>query len=198
MSSVDAEIAVAEYQAFLAIAVSSPGLMVAPTSLPCDEAWHAHILHTQAYARDMRAIFGGPFHHRPGESADDPTLAEPQRRTTTMLHSLRNLGRWPGLADARKARGIPPELPLTTAAMLGMLIAEGPMDFELVANRYRRPGGGPSGSGGDVIILSSDGGAGCSSGGAPDSSSSGGDSGCNGSSCNGSSCSGSSCGGSSV
>lgn len=194
---VAAEIAIDEYLAFLAIAAANPNRMVAPTSGPCDEAWHAHILHTEAYDRDMRAIFGGPFHHRPADDPEEAWLEEPQRRTEAMLERFGGISSWPGLNRARAERNVPNEMVLSTAAMLGMAIAEGPESLEKLAASYRplrasaqgrRHGGGCGGgscgghSGGD------------SCGGHSGSHSCGGHSG-GGHSCGGSSCGGSSCGG---
>jgi hypothetical protein len=174
MDSLAAEIAVAEYLAFLSIAAANPNRMVAPTSGPCDEAWHAHILHTEAYDRDMRAIFGRPFHHRPADDPDEAWLAEPQLRTELMLAGFEGISNWPGLAQARADRGIPDEMTLSTAAMIGMGIAAGSESFAQLASGYRTPGG-PAWRRRE--------GGGCGGGS------------CGGHSCGGSSCGGSSCGG---
>jgi len=174
MNSVAAEIAIAEYLAFLAIAAANPDRLVAPTSGPCDEAWHAHILHTEAYDRDMRAIFGRPFHHRPADDPDEAWLEEPQRRTQVMLEGFEGISNWPGLNQARADRGISDEIVLSTAAMLGMGIAAGSESFAELASGYRTLGG-PAWSKGRK--------SGCGGGS------------CGGHSCGGHSCGGSSCGG---
>ena len=179
LDRVAAVIAVDEYLAFLAIAAANPNRMVAPTSGPCDDVWHAHILDTETYDRDMRAIFGRPFHHRPADDPGEAWLEEPQRRTEVMLEGFGGISNWPGLDRARWKRAIPAEMVLSTAAMLGMAIAEGPESLDSLASLYRtlrspvqgrRHGGGCGGG------------------------SCGGHS-CGGHSCGGSSCGGSSCGG---
>lgn len=53
-----------EYRRFLALHLMYPGADVVPCHL-VDEVWHAHILDTQAYARDCDAIFGSFLHHFP-------------------------------------------------------------------------------------------------------------------------------------
>lgn len=52
------------YVRFLALNVRYPDRVLCPTG-PIDTFWHAHILDTQAYARDCAAIFGRPLHHFP-------------------------------------------------------------------------------------------------------------------------------------
>lgn len=52
------------YRKFLALNVRYPGRRICPTG-PVDEFWHAHILDTEAYARDCGELFGGILHHYP-------------------------------------------------------------------------------------------------------------------------------------
>lgn len=52
------------YRRFLALNVRYPETKICPTG-PVDEFWHAHILDTQAYARDCQTLFGGMLHHYP-------------------------------------------------------------------------------------------------------------------------------------
>jgi hypothetical protein len=52
------------YRQFLALNVRYPDRKVCPTG-PIDEFWHAHILDTQAYARDCETVFGYFLHHFP-------------------------------------------------------------------------------------------------------------------------------------
>jgi len=60
---------VLRYRRFLSIAAE--GVRVVPTE-DIDRVWHAHILHTDAYARDCERVFGFFFHHNPiaAEHAD--------------------------------------------------------------------------------------------------------------------------------
>jgi hypothetical protein len=56
--------AIAAYRSFL------ENIAVGKTETPgsdVDEVWHEHILHTQRYADDCEAIFGGFLHHMPDE-----------------------------------------------------------------------------------------------------------------------------------
>lgn len=52
------------YRRFLALNIVYPDRKVCPTG-PIDEFWHAHILDTQAYARDCDYLFGHFLHHFP-------------------------------------------------------------------------------------------------------------------------------------
>ena len=187
MDPVAAALAVSEYKAFLAIAGATPDRMVAPTSAACDAAWHAHILDTETYDRDMRAIFGRPFHHRPADGAEEPWLKQPQLRTEGLLGSFEHISNWSGLRAARALRKIPEEMELSVAAILGLAVASGPDGLETVVSTYLKLGGPKPRSYYD---------AGCGGGscGGDASGHSGGHS-CGGHSCGGSSCGGGSCGG---
>ena len=55
--------AIIDYRAFLYAAATFEGA-VTPTP-DIDEVWHAHILHTKAYAEACFAVFGGYLHHQP-------------------------------------------------------------------------------------------------------------------------------------
>jgi uncharacterized membrane protein YgcG len=136
----DAEIAVAEYRGFLAIAAAYGPEMLAPPSEACDQAWHAHILHTEMYDHDMRAIFGAPFHHYPADDTDN--MEAPQARTNAILSSLPGLGIWIGLDGAKGARGIPLDIPLSDAAILGLMIAAGELPVRVALVRPATRGGG--------------------------------------------------------
>lgn len=57
-------LAVREYQRFLALHLMHPEMAVVPCSL-VDEVWHAHILDTQAYGADCERVFGFFLHHFP-------------------------------------------------------------------------------------------------------------------------------------
>lgn len=52
------------YRRFLALNMRYPNMKICPTG-PIDEFWHAHILDTEAYARDCDALFGRFLHHFP-------------------------------------------------------------------------------------------------------------------------------------
>lgn len=52
------------YRKFLALNIRYPDQKICPTG-PIDEFWHAHILDTQAYARDCELLFGRFLHHFP-------------------------------------------------------------------------------------------------------------------------------------
>lgn len=52
------------YRRFLALNIRYPGRKICPTG-PIDDFWHAHILDTQAYARDCQMLFGHFLHHFP-------------------------------------------------------------------------------------------------------------------------------------
>jgi hypothetical protein len=52
------------YRKFLALNIRYRDRKVCPTG-PIDEFWHAHILDTEAYARDCEAILGEYLHHFP-------------------------------------------------------------------------------------------------------------------------------------
>ncbi|HEV2673418.1 MAG TPA: hypothetical protein VGV37_02685 [Aliidongia sp.] len=169
-----AEVAVCEYLAFLAIAAASPDRMVAPTSELCDEAWHAHILHTEAYDRDMRRIFGRPFHHYPADDAAAAWLQEPRHSTDAVLKGLEGISAWAGLNGARAARDVPRDRPLSNAAILGLAIASGVESFQAMASPLHRTAGGDWGDSGCGGSFGSD---------------------SDGHSCGGHSCGGASCGG---
>lgn len=93
------------YRKYLALNLRYPEQKICPTG-PIDEFWHAHILDTEAYARDCEALFGQYLHHFPyfgmrgpedrqdlesafGESVDlfirhfgiDPTAGDAQARS---------------------------------------------------------------------------------------------------------------------
>src|SRR5271170_7507385 len=62
------------YRRFLALNLRYPDRKICPTG-PIDTFWHAHILDTEAYARDCDALFGRFLHHYPyfgmrGDRAD--------------------------------------------------------------------------------------------------------------------------------
>lgn len=63
--------AVLGYRRFLTMAKEYPRAELSP--LPdVDEVWHAHILHTRAYARDCTAYLGHFMHHEPfGDDVPD-------------------------------------------------------------------------------------------------------------------------------
>ncbi len=52
------------YRKFLALCVRYPDEKICPTG-PVDDFWHAHILDTEAYARDCQFLFGKFLHHFP-------------------------------------------------------------------------------------------------------------------------------------
>jgi hypothetical protein len=52
------------YRKFLALNARFPDKKICPTG-PVDEFWHAHILDTQAYAKDCDFLFGYFLHHYP-------------------------------------------------------------------------------------------------------------------------------------
>jgi len=54
-----------EYRQFLYLIVTNPGKTVVPWSQDVDDFWHEHILDTDKYARDCRAISGDFIHHNP-------------------------------------------------------------------------------------------------------------------------------------
>lgn len=57
------ETAVLQYREFMVLAKMTRTALV-PTP-DADEVWHAHILHTQAYARDCKKFVGRFVHHSP-------------------------------------------------------------------------------------------------------------------------------------
>jgi len=67
-----------EYKRMLTLLLWNPALPhpIVPTLL-VDEIWHAHILDTRAYHRDMQALFGEYLHHFPYLGEDG---AESERR----------------------------------------------------------------------------------------------------------------------
>jgi hypothetical protein len=66
----DAEEAVRKYKNFLLLKYLHPDLKAVPTP-EIDEAWHAHILHTQEYMQDCERIFGSYLHHRPSSHTQE-------------------------------------------------------------------------------------------------------------------------------
>ena len=56
-----------------------------------DEAWHAHILHTQMYFRFSNAVFGSYLHHLPFWSGNRE-LAKRTPDDLTMHQKLKQLG----------------------------------------------------------------------------------------------------------
>lgn len=52
------------YRKFLALCVRYPEEKICPTG-PIDALWHAHLLDTEAYARDCQFLFGQFLHHYP-------------------------------------------------------------------------------------------------------------------------------------
>jgi hypothetical protein len=52
------------YRRFLALSLRYPDRKICPTG-PIDLFWHAHILDTEAYERDCKALFGRFLHHFP-------------------------------------------------------------------------------------------------------------------------------------
>ncbi len=59
------------YRAFLERAKMLPQGQMARPTLDVDKVWHAHILHTEKYARDCDSYFGYFFHHTPEEGTAD-------------------------------------------------------------------------------------------------------------------------------
>jgi hypothetical protein len=60
-----ADKAVRMYRKYLTLMVMYPDVLMSPPSSDTDEAWHAHILHTQKYADDCNTLFGKFRHHNP-------------------------------------------------------------------------------------------------------------------------------------
>jgi len=55
---------IGEYRRFLSLSLAFPTESIVP-SKDVDVVWHAHILDTQAYARDCEDLFGFFLHHFP-------------------------------------------------------------------------------------------------------------------------------------
>ncbi len=53
-----------DYRRFLQLVATYPDLPLSPTAR-ADIVWHSHILFTQRYQRDCKAMFGRFLHHRP-------------------------------------------------------------------------------------------------------------------------------------
>ena len=58
------------YRQFLALKMVYPKRAISPT-VAIDEFWHAHILDTQAYIADCKALFGHYLHHYPYSGMKD-------------------------------------------------------------------------------------------------------------------------------
>jgi len=58
-----------EYRRFLLLCLRFPQMTVVP-SPAVDEVWHAHILHTRAYANDCQTFLGFFLHHSPSYGAE--------------------------------------------------------------------------------------------------------------------------------
>lgn len=58
----EALLAEREYRRFLALHLLHPGVPLTPSKL-VDQVWHAHILDTRNYERDMRTVLGRFLHH---------------------------------------------------------------------------------------------------------------------------------------
>jgi hypothetical protein len=67
--------AIANYKLFLKLRATHPKVELVPTAT-IDEVWHSHILHTERYIEDCKAIFGKYIHHRPSFKKDPAELAE--------------------------------------------------------------------------------------------------------------------------
>lgn len=63
-------LAESEYREFLSICKAEPDASPSPTR-NADQVWHAHILFTREYMRDMNGYFGKYLHHSPILKADD-------------------------------------------------------------------------------------------------------------------------------
>jgi hypothetical protein len=55
-----------EYREYLALFYFHPGEELVPPTQDIDDVWHEHILDTQRYSEDCRAVFGRFIHHVPG------------------------------------------------------------------------------------------------------------------------------------
>ncbi|CAA0123070.1 Uncharacterised protein [BD1-7 clade bacterium] len=64
MSEEQWDMAELEYRRYLSLKCFYPDVSLVP-SKAVDELWHAHILDTQAYARDCQQVFGYFLHHFP-------------------------------------------------------------------------------------------------------------------------------------
>lgn len=67
LSERDADLVLRGLRQFFMTHLRSGRRFVAMPSRAVDEAWHAHILHTEAYQRWCRAAFGRLLHHTPAE-----------------------------------------------------------------------------------------------------------------------------------
>ncbi|MGI9307592.1 MAG: glycine-rich domain-containing protein [Gammaproteobacteria bacterium] len=81
------DLAEREYRRFLTLKMKHPKISLVPSKLT-DSFWHAHILDTEAYARDCHALFGRFMHHFPyfGIYGDDD-----QQALNTAFHETNSL-----------------------------------------------------------------------------------------------------------
>lgn len=97
------------YRRFLALNLRYPDRKICPTA-PIDRFWHAHILDTEAYARDCTALFGRYLHHFPYFGLRGPEDRADLERTFTESIDLfiRHFGIDPTAGDTR-ARSCRPQ-----------------------------------------------------------------------------------------
>lgn len=97
------------YRRFLALNLRYPDRKICPTG-PIDAFWHAHILDTEAYARDCMALFGHFLHHFPYFGLRGPGDCADLERTFADSVDLfiRHFGIDPTAGDTR-ARGCRPQ-----------------------------------------------------------------------------------------
>lgn len=97
------------YRRFLALNMRYPGERICPTG-PIDTFWHAHILDTEAYARDCEALFGRFLHHFPYFGLRGPEDRADLERTFEESIDLfiRHFGIDPTIGDTR-ARSCRPQ-----------------------------------------------------------------------------------------
>ncbi len=81
-----AEHAVEMYQNYLYLKKVYGDKYALPPSKQIDEVWHAHILYTEKYAADCKAIFGKPLPHNPANEGDDKSRFELDFQTLQALH----------------------------------------------------------------------------------------------------------------
>lgn len=81
-----AEHAVAMYQNYLYLKKIYGSEFTLPPSQQIDEVWHAHILHTEKYAADCKAIFGRFLHHNPAMEGENLERFELDFQTLQALH----------------------------------------------------------------------------------------------------------------
>jgi hypothetical protein len=90
MSGEQADAAVEAYRRYLLLAAVAK-FPVVPTQ-ESDAAWHHHILHTKAYVRDCRDIFGCYLHHQPaiedGPTEEREALQKYFRKTAELYRAL--------------------------------------------------------------------------------------------------------------